>query len=176
MKNNFILILLMSFLTMSGYSQKCKTEKDPITGVKTSTFMNKYQTLKYIYKGGEDIEFYTTFNYTGEQNSKFGIGSEVIIKLKDGSILNLHSVKDAMPQSKVRANQYGATVYTQYTFAFILDKEQINLLANSKVSFIRYPAADGGYTDIDIKGFGKIYAKKITKGAECMLENLDPEK
>lgn len=161
---------------MAGYSQKCKTEADPITGVKTSTFKNKSQTLKYIYKGGENIEFYTTFNYLGEQNSKFPVGSEVIIKLKDGTILNLHSVKEAMPQTKVVANQYSASVYSLYTFAFSLDREQINLLSNSKVSFVRYPAIDGGYTDIDIKGFGKIYAKKITKGAECMLENLDPEK
>jgi len=167
-----LIFLAFIFATLSSFSQECEVKNDPITGEKTCIFSNKAGTLKYEYKVGGVINFFTTFNYSGEQNFAMPKGSEIIIKLENDSIIRLYSIVEAMPQTRVVANQYGASVYTYYTFAFELTAEQVKTLASSDVVFMRYPAISGGSNDYEVKGFGKIFAKKITKGAQCILENL----
>ncbi|GEM_PF-3780241 len=167
----FLLTLILSF-TFAAQAQKCEVDEDPISGKKRCQFMNKYQTLKYIYSGGDEIDFFTTFIYSGEQNVKFPAGKEVAIKLENGTIVQLKSLEEAVPQTKVSTSGDQVTVNTWYTFAFKLTKDQVKEMAANKVTFMRYPAIDGGVVDYDVKGLGKIYAKKITKGAECVSENL----
>ena len=156
-----------------GYSQKCDVKNDPITGEKTCKFMNKQQTLRFEYKGGDIADFYTTFSYSGEQNTVIPKGSEIIFKFNDGKILKLYSVIDATPQTKVYSSSTTVTVITNYTYAFKMTREEIAMMASSKIDLVRYPAIEGGHMDYDVKGLGKIYANKITNGAECILSNWD---
>lgn len=168
LKFNNILLFAIILSSMTAFSQKGKVEEDPITGEKTCVFSNKYRTLRYEYKYGEEIDFYSTFNYLGEQNVLIPKGSELFIKLKDGSIIKLHSAVDAVPQTKVSQ----AGVRTDYTFLCKLSHDQVKTLAKSKIAFIRYPSTDGGTVDFKVKGLGKIYGNKITKGAIFISENL----
>lgn len=169
----FLITLSLLFASSSNLiGQSCDIVADPITGEKLVEFKNKQQTLKYIYKGGEKVEFFTTFIYKDEQNTTFPAGSEVFIKMDNGLITQLNSVDEAVPQTKVTTTSETVTVNTWYTFKFFVTREQVEQLASGKIVFMRYPAIDGGTVDLDIKGFGKIYAKKITKGAECIKENL----
>lgn len=166
------LTFLFFLPTSSLLAQKCEVKSDPVTGDRVVQFMNKQQTLRYKYEGGETIDFFTTFIYSGEHNIAFPAGTEVIMKLEDGLIITLKSALEATPRTEVTASQYGASIRTFYTFNFLLSKEQVNQIASAKLVFLRYPNTDGGTIDLDIKGFGKIYAKKINSGAECMSENL----
>ncbi len=174
MKNNLkkSLVLMVLLASLNVYSQKCEIKKDPISGKKTCVFQDNKKTLRYVYMFDEEVDFFTTFVYRDEQNVAIPKNSEIIFKLENDSIVKLYSVVDAMPQTKVTANQFGASISTTYTFAFKLKKDQIRTLASSKITFVRYPAIDGGYVDLDIKGFGKIYANKVTKGAICINDNL----
>lgn len=166
----FPLITLCLLLSTSFiYGQKCEIKADPITGEQTIQFKNKYQTLRFENKGTELTDFYTTFSYRGEQNVTVLKGSEVVFKLKNGKIITLTSIADATPQTRLISE---TTIVSNYTYAFKITKEQINDLASDKIDFIRYPSMDGGTVDLDVKGLGKIYASKITKGAQCMSENL----
>ena len=164
----FLFTLLISCISLGASAQKCVDQADPITGERTVEFKNNQETLRYKYEGGEEVEVYMTFIYADEQNTTMPEGSEVAIKLKDDTVVMLKSAREAMPKTKVTANQYGATVTTSYTLEFVIDKATTTTLASDKISFIRYPALDGGTIDLDIKGLGKIYAGKITKGAECI--------
>ena len=167
-----IIFLAFIFATFTSYSQDCEVKNDPITGEKTCIFNYKNGSLKYEYKVGGVINFLLTFDYSGEQNFAMPKGSEVIIKLENDSIIRLYSIVEAMPQTKVFATQNSAGVMTYYTFAFELTADQIKTLASSNVVFYRYPSVSGGTNDYEVKGLGKIFAKKITKGAQCILENL----
>ena len=130
MKLKFKNILLFAIIlsSMTAFSQKGEVKEDPITGEKVCVFSNKYRTLRYEYKYGEEVDFYTTFNYQGEQNVLIPKGSEIFFKLKDDSILKLHSAVDAVPQTKVSAYN----VFTTYTFLFKLSHDQVKTLAKSK--------------------------------------------
>lgn len=167
-----ILVLLLSIL-ISGYSQKCEVENDQITGEKVCKFINQQKTLRFEYKGGPTVDFYTTFIYAGEQNTVIPAGSEVIFKLVNGTIVKLQSIADAKPQTRVSNTQTTVTVTSLYTFAFKLTQEELQSLASAKIDMIRYPSVDGGQIDYDVKGLGKIFANKITNGAECILSNVN---
>ena len=166
-------LFLFTFLLISHGSkaQKCEVKADPITGEQVIQFMNKYKTLRYEYTEGQLTDFYTTFSYRGEQNVSVLKGSEIIFKLKNGDIIKLTSVDDANPQTRILET----IIISNYTYHFKLTKEQIDQLASDKIALMRYPSLDGGSLDWEVKGLGKIYASKITKGAQCLSENLQTD-
>lgn len=164
---NLVVVLLFSMPSYSN-AQKCEVKADPITGEKVIQFINKHKTLRYENKGTELTDMYMTFSYPREQNVSVSKGSNIIIKLKNDKIITLETITDANPQSRL----VGEQIVTFYTYAFKLSKEQIDNLASDKISLIRYPSLDGGTLDWQVKGLGKIYASKVTKGAECISESL----
>jgi hypothetical protein len=118
------------------------------------------------------IDFQTTFTFSGEQNVTFPAESVVFFKLNTGKILSLKSIREANPQTKVYANQYGATVLSNYTFSFQLTKEELKTLASGNIIFMRTPNVSGGTIDYEIKKGNKKFVNKMTKGAQCMYSNL----
>jgi len=176
MKNSILkslLLLTFLFIISIAFAQECEVKNDPITGEKTCSFYNKKKSIRYEYNGGDTIDFFTTFTYTGEHNIAMPQGSELIFKLEDNTILTFKSAIDAAPITKIQSSQYGSTVFTNYTFTFKLTIDQIEKLANSKLVFMRYPSTDGGHLDHKIKGLGKKYGKTFTDGAICISENFN---
>lgn len=170
-KRIFLLfICCLSFLY--GFTQGCVSQNDPITGEKTCMFSNRQSTMRYEYRGGDNIDLYLTFAYIGEQNIIMPKGSKIFIKLKNKVILSLLSIKDAVPQTRLEASAYSAAVYTLYTFAFKLNKHQLKSLAEIDIIFMRYPSIDGGTVDFDGKGPSKKYIRKIKEGAKCVHEGI----
>lgn len=159
---------LLFLSTATLFAQKCEVKEDPISGERLLQFSNVYKTLRFENKGTELTDFYTTFSYGGEHNTRIDKGAEIFFKLKNGEILKLTSLKEASPKTQL----VGQSIITNYTFAFQLSKEEIQTLASDKITFVRYPSTDGGTLDLDVKGLGKIYINKITKGAKCFAENL----
>mgnify|MGYP000978742328 CR=1 FL=1 len=62
--------------------------------------------------------------------------------------------------------------FTNYTLKINLSREDIERLASSPVTFIRYPNPEGGSLDLEIKGLAKSTGKHILVGATCVLEHL----
>ncbi|MGH1338044.1 MAG: hypothetical protein ACRBFS_18125 [Aureispira sp.] len=163
-----IFCLLFLWNISCSYGQKCTVKSDPITGEKVIEFSNVYKTLRFQNKGTALTDFYTTFSYGGEQNVVIPKGSEIFFKLKNGKIIKLESITDTHPQTILS----GDIILSRYTYAFQLTKEQMKDLASDKIVFMRYPSTDGGTLDYDVKGLGKVYTSKITKGAKCLAERL----
>ena len=172
-KHSFVKIssLVLAMFIATSFGEDCKSGDDPITGEKRCSFVNRMQTLRYDYKGGEFVDFFATFSYSAERNVIIPKGSQIIFKLKTDEVITLKTIVDASPQSQVMASQYSASVFSRYTFAFKIDLKQLESIATSKIVFIRYPSTDGGSLDYDVKGGGKYYAKEIKKGANCIFEN-----
>lgn len=164
---------LFVFMHTTINAQKCEITSDPVTGEKICQFEDKRQTLKFKYTGGEEILFQVTFSFPGEQNSIIDKGTELIMKLENGTIIDLLTTEKSFPQTKVYASSTYASVSTWYTFTFDnLSKKNVEDLAKNKIIFFRYPHPGGGTKDADVKR-GKIYIKRIMKGANCILENMN---
>jgi hypothetical protein len=166
MKHAFV--FLMSFMVISSlYSQKCEEKNDPFSGDKLVTYDYKARTVYYELKQGS-IFFEMTFTYDGGYKITVAKGSEVSFKFENGEVLKLSSVADSYP--KIVGS--GSYVYTNYTYRMELSKSDMLKLAESKVSVIRYPDANGNMMDRELKGPYTIYTKHILAGAQCIKEHL----
>jgi len=166
MKHAFI--FLMSFMVMSSlFSQKCEEKKDPFSGDRVVTYDYGTRTIYYELKQST-IFFEIKFAYSGDYKVSVPKGSEVSFKFENGEVIKLSTVAETYPKSNVT----GSTIYTNYVYRMELTKSEMLKLAESKVSVIRYPDANGGMMDWELKGLNKLYAKYIMAGANCMKEHL----
>jgi hypothetical protein len=166
MKHAFI--FLMSFMVISSlFSQKCEEKKDPFTGDKLVSYDYRSRTIYYELKQGS-IFFEMTFGYPGDYKITVAKGSELSFKFENGDMLKLSSVADSYPKTNVS----GTTIYTNYTYRMELSKNDLLKLAESKVSLIRYPDANGSMMDWELKGLYKIYTKYMMNGAACIKEHV----
>jgi hypothetical protein len=118
-QNLFSFLLILSSSTFS-FSQKYQVTKDPITDEKviTATFRDRWV---YMENKGDQTKLSVVKGYMGELNIEAPIGSEFIIKLDNGEIINLATISVSSPNSY--ANQ--GVVYTNYTFETTLNKEAL---------------------------------------------------
>ena len=157
----FSLILILSSSTFS-FSQKYQVTKDPITDEKiiTATFRDRWV---YMENKGEQTKLSVVKGYMGELNIEAPIGSDFIIKLGNGEIINLATTSVSSPNSY--ANQ--GVVYTNYTFETNLNKELLSKLATHAPTLIRLPDMKSGDRDM----IEKKYFKTINEGAKYILAN-----
>ncbi len=183
-KITLILIILISIKT---YSQKCKTDKDPFTNEKITSF-DFYNKTVYFEIKNDSIKFDIKFNYWGERKYEFDEGAEILIKLENGSKINLKTIKQSKPiiESVTSSSNgpfytgfgggFGTTSsenFTAYSFTFLLTKTELKSLMESKIDIIRIPDTDEGeYVDLKAKGKTKKKIKAIKKGATCISESI----
>lgn len=163
-------LLMVVFLLSAGaaVSQECKTEKDPFTGEKVVTANLGNRWVYFENKAGK-TKFEIMFSYAGSLNTLVPKGTEILMKLKSGDVLKLHTVSDAHP--KLTAGIAG--VFSGYTFETELEKVEINKLSLDKVVLIRFPDLKAGGTDLDPKApGGKGYFKAIMKSAKYLMKNI----
>lgn len=169
MKKVLILSLLAGCLAMTSdsYAQKCETGKDPFTGETAQIFKYKDNSLILENKAG-NVKLSIVNVYDGERNVMLPAGTEVQLKLENDEVINLKTINDAPPKSQLA----GVIVYTNYTFTFELDQKTLKKLADNLITLFRFPDANGGFMDREVKG-GRVakYVKNIQKGANCMLGN-----
>jgi hypothetical protein len=160
-----LLLITTIFLSNESFSQ-CKAEKDPITGEMVLNY--KFgEALSYTVKD-TGIYFEMMFNYIGQLNVVAKAGNSLFFKFENGDILEFKTTNDAHPVTKVS----GATVFTNYTYQTLFTKSAIETISSSKVVLVRYPDLKGGFTDIELTGLRKKFAKKIQEGATCIKDNL----
>lgn len=94
--------------------------------------------------------------------------SQISFKLENNTIIAKTIFADAVPVDF----EIGNINFTHYTLKINLSKEDIEKLAGSTVTLIRYPDPEGGSLDFEIKGLAKSTGKHILLGATCVLEHL----
>lgn len=162
--------LLLAVLLLFGeaFAQKCKfdeDETDPMTEVRFVRNYIKhknYLKMAYYRKGETNrVEMYATF--VGERNFMVLAGTELSLKLGDGTIETFELAQDASPTSFVSP---GATqVMTSYALSFSCTEEQIRRLSKHGYTVLRTKLGDFEITH-------EVKAKRTKETAEkaaCML-------
>lgn len=103
----------------------------------------------------------------------FQKGLKCFLNLESGEIVKLTTLSDTPPKTNVSANQFGATVYTNYSYMFELKEDDLKKMSTSPIVFVRYPDTAGGTSDFTVeqKATKKFY-KKVVEGAICIQSNL----
>lgn len=157
MSKKRILILLI-LISLKTYAQKCKTDKDPFTSEKITSF-DFYNKTVYFEIKNDTIRFDIKFNYWGEREHEFVKGTEILIKLENGSKVILKTIKKSKPKIESITsssnspffpgfgggfNTTSSENFTAYNFTFILNKVELKSLTESKIDIIRIPDTDEG--------------------------------
>ncbi|NVN17434.1 hypothetical protein GUA46_03695 [Muricauda sp. HICW] len=180
-----ISIIFIFFLSIKIYSQKCKTEQDPFTNEKITSFDFNDKTV-YLEIKNDTITFDITFNYWGERDYEFEKKTEVSFKLENGSTIVLTTIKKSEPKIENVTSSNGfyqgfggimttssSKNFTAYSFVFLLTESELKKFADSKIELVRIPDTDEGeYVDLKAKGRTKKKIKAIIKGANCIIEQL----
>jgi hypothetical protein len=168
MKKNILLSLvaIILFTAKQGYAQKCETGKDPFTGEPAQIYKHKDNGLIFENKSGK-VKLTIVNGYDGERNVIIPSGSNIQFKLDNDEIVNLKTINDAPPKSQLLGY---AAVITYYSFTFDIDQETLKKLGDNLITLVRFPDANGGFEDRQIKG-GRLakYVKSLQKGANCMM-------
>jgi hypothetical protein len=106
------IIILLILISIKTYSQKCKTDKDPFTNEKITSF-DFYNKTVYFEIKNDTIRFDIKFNYCGEREHEFDKGAEILIKLENGSKINLKTIKKAKPIIENIASSSNGTFFSR---------------------------------------------------------------
>jgi hypothetical protein len=161
-------IALLCLLTITSYGQKCNEVVDPITSEKKVEFVKSDPSLhnyvKYELVKGKAY-LYKPFFYKGAIKVNSTAGTEFIFKLKDGTILKLKTSNDVTP--KILGDP---ELRTSYLLTFELSKEDLDKLATSEVTLIRFPKmSEEGFVDADKNDPHLVLSQKaLLKGADCI--------
>lgn len=165
------LILLFTIVLLSNTSivkaQKCNythEKVDEFSGEVERRILKKHNFFfKFaFYRLGEDFRLESYVNIPGDQAFLIPEGSVLNLKLGDNSIMELTSIKNATPQSFVSNSQ----IYSGFAMTYPISEEQLKLIEEVGIKFIRTYLKDESYYDMDLK------KKKIenTKDyARCIL-------
>lgn len=163
--------LFFTLLSSFVFSQKCEIKSDPFTKERIVSFDFKKRSIYYELKN-DVIKLEFIFNYSGELNVAVPKGTELLFKLENGETVKLLTVSQSHPKTRLIANQASASVLTNYTYVFNVNKEELSKLAISKVILVRYPDTKGDFLDFEIKVRGRKYATALYEGAQCIQSNL----
>lgn len=171
MKIFYFLLILLSLSTIDADAQKRQVSEDPFTNEKVISYNWKGGIVFYESKTDE-IKFGIRCTYSGEQNVTIEKGNKAFFKLDNGEVMELLTCVDAHPDTHINASQYGANVYTFYTFVFSLSKDQLDKLAKFKTTAVRYPDTNGEYLDVILKGKRNKYTKAVLEGGQYLVSNM----
>ena len=147
MKNPFLLSCLLLVLTCNAIAQDCdgvKEKKDPFT--------NKTEKSARVIIGNLKIKWSVDVNQSdgetsmkwaiamqGEFNQKFDVGTKLLLKLEDGTVLNLKTSEPSSPVTQAVNGGAGTiNVFTTYSLKFVLSKESLTQLARSPIVDLKF--------------------------------------
>lgn len=185
MNRNILLLLFFTVLSNNIYSQKCKVQKDPFTNEEFVSFDYEAKTVYFELKD-DKIYFEILFHYWGDRDYAFQEGTEVQLKLEDGTKMELKTIRNSQPKIERITSSTGyfpgfgggmtsssSENYTAYSFAFLLSPSDLNKLAESRIEIIRIPDTDEGkYVDLEAKNRTRKKIKAVQKGAGCLRESV----
>lgn len=179
MNYKYWVVIVFLLILSNVNSQKCEESNDPFTNEKTVQFKFKERLVFFELKN-KVVRFEFEFNFSGERDFIFKKGTSIYFKFESGEILEIKSDRDCQPtiENNARATSApgGFTFpnknFTSYFLSFNLTKQELEMFSNGVISYIRTPHVNGGYKDMEAKGWVKKKASAIKKGSKCMILNL----
>lgn len=179
MKYKYWFIITLFIFSYNANSQKCKVSKDPFTNEKTVEFKFKERLVFFELKNSA-VRFEFEFNFSGERDFVFKKGTSIYFKFQSGNMLEIKSDRDCPPtiENKGKATSapggfsFPDKNFTSYFLSFKLSREELEILSNESISYIRTPHVNGGQRDMEAKGWVKKKARAIKDGSECMISHL----
>lgn len=163
-------ILLLTIFT-SVVAQNCKfktNQKDPITGKKVLTTENlvRYNGIYYSIKfnsHNDKYSFELHFTRFGKDNVVLKKGTISYLKLGNDSIIELLTNKEIVP-----IYQAGSHVTSEYIITYDISREEMELILENGLSFIRAVLSESITENIEIKSKK---GEKIKQSVSCILKN-----
>jgi len=142
MKKTILLFAFISCLVFNNFAQNCQIVKE-----KKDSFTNQVErsasvTLGDIFTRRWLIEFsqingQSTMQWgvkmDGEQKLVFEKGTSLLLKLKDGTILNLKTTEQSDPVTQMAGAGFLAKIITIFNLKFNLPVETLNLLSKNPI-------------------------------------------
>ncbi|RXQ87288.1 hypothetical protein EO244_16550 [Ancylomarina salipaludis] len=151
MKRNLLSLLtviIMLLLSVASFGQKCKYEKDeldPMSGERTRICKISLNHPNNIIKGylkfhraGNNYELELGIRYQSKRSFKIPQGTEMKIKLEDGTIVSFLSNKDIFPNFTV----LDPTIFTHYQVFYKCTKEDIERISGTGFSVVQSEFVD----------------------------------
>ena len=154
---------LAFFTLLPVQAQKCKyitNEKDPITGdlIRKTRQVSTNSLDIHFYRKNDEFKILLGYNVNGKYDIIVSQGSNVFIKLEDGSIIKLESLSDAIPA-------YNPTMrWTYFELSCNISREGIEMINSGKVNFFRIVESENSNRDFLVEK-----DKWIKEIASCIL-------
>ena len=160
-----IFFVILTITTVNSFSQDCPfdlNKTDPFNGereLRISTKYNEIFTLG-LYRKGDVYRFESNINMIGNLSFFLPADSKMDLKLGNGKVLTLSSVKAA---AQVFNNEYENT---SYGISYTISEEQLVEIADVGVQYIRTHLQGEEYYDYEMK---KNEIEEIKSNASCIL-------
>lgn len=166
-----VLLLIVGF---TGYGQRCKyivDEVDPLTDDIIRTIKNRitgpitgispYYYFYYM-RSGSNHKIKVEVADFGEQSHAIPKGSELIIRIADGTIIRMNSLEEAKP----KLIKEFSTSMTAYEVEYEIPEEEMKKIVNHGITFIRGVDFKNSFSDQKIP---KPVTEQSRLNAECMF-------
>jgi hypothetical protein len=170
MKKKIVIVLIYFFISKLSIGQECEINLDPFTNEPILTFDYSPYGVKYLQfesnSSQKTIEI--RFVENGSLVTSIPKGSNLFIKFQNGDTIQLKTLAETTSKSDYSGPRL-KVVYTEYYLKSEISILQLQKLANSPVTYLRFPNLQGGYTDYSSGDMGKAFRKSFMEGAECIL-------
>lgn len=171
MRKIILFTLVNALLSTVLFGQECNNEKDAFTGEQKCTFDYKPSNIPYLHL--EVISDIRTIEFRAVENSAINYtipkGSEILIKLDNGEIIQLFLLKDVSSSVGVASASGFSATYSEYFLKAEITVSQLQKLASFNITDLRYPNLHGGNRDEKAKDLRKGFRQAFMKGAKCIL-------
>lgn len=161
------LAFFLGLTTSFTFSQKCEVQTDPFSNSVVISYKYGKSIVLEAIEDKVTLKYYLKF--VGEVNAGIPMGSDVSFKLENGDLVKLQTMEDVKPVTQVLTAEGIAIIWTEYIVSFSLTEEHLKSFAESKMTHVRYPDLKGDYITEESR---KRWAKRLNKGALCILDNL----
>lgn len=163
-------ILIFNFSEVVG---QCVKKTDAFSNEKVSSFEWKARGIKTLYFESSQGKSIFQFRAAEMAAIEYTIpkGSEVLIKLENGEIINLFTnaeTKSAV--SSMTITDSDNITFSTYFLTMDVTPDQLKKLSTSKITDMRIPDLHGGSRSYDSKELRNKFQRFVMEGAKCILE------
>jgi len=179
MRRNFLLVLILSTcLSNLATAQDCggvDEKKDAFSGktVKSARIFVGNLTTKWAVDL-EQSEGATYMKWSiavqGEYNQQLSVGTVLMLKLEDASIITLKTIEPTSPVTKATGGGAGTVnIFTTYILKFSLSRDDLAAMAKSPISDFKIDVAGQMIKNPKIKDK---QMKKIMEASACLFSTF----
>lgn len=173
MKNT--LTIVMFLIAIESLGQQCEKKTDPFSNETFTAYEWKSGGFQTIYLELRNDTVRLSFRAVEVVPIKYKIpkGAEILIKLESGEIIRLETSHETLsvPYIAVPEVDGNDIVFSAYYPKANLSRDQLTLLAKSKVTHLHCPDLYGGIKRFNDKELRNKWQQYLMEGAQCMLRS-----